>query len=203
MEGTLPFPYGIPPATPRMPRKHSDDDIDIIIKLLEEIRNFLDSYINYYLEYLIPDDLSYLIPDFQRMVPIINQKTYEIVSAFPTQVTTDSRLKGDLRAVELTDQSLESKDRAVRGLINRFVNLARQVKGEITQGVGKAKAEVIKGLKVVANPVFKVINAFLGSLKAGAGSLPVVGTALDVIKEIKDYLDATSTSIKEQKPGTG
>jgi hypothetical protein len=202
MESELPFPFGIPPAAPRLPRRHSDDDIDIIIRLLEEIQNFLGSYINYYLEHLIPDDLLYLVPDFQqRMVPIINQKAHEIVSAFTSQATTDSQLKIDLRAVELTDQSLEFKDRTIRGLINRFVNLARQVRGEITQGSGKAKAEVIKGLNAVADPVFKVINSFLGSLKAATGTIPGVGAALDVIKEIKDYLDAASTSGKEHMQG--
>jgi hypothetical protein len=37
-------------------------------------------------------------------------------------------------------------------------------------------------------------------LKAAAGSLPVIGTALDVIKQIKEHVDAASTAVKERVP---
>jgi hypothetical protein len=203
MESQSPFPYGIPPAAPREPQKHTDSDIDIIIKLLEEIRDFMGNYINDYLQYLIPDDLSYLVPDFQqRMVPIINQKTYEVISILSKQSVQDSNneIKKQLRDVELSGPSLEFKDRALRGHINRFVSLARQAKEEANPGLSRVKGEIIKVLKAVAEPVFKVINSFLGSLKAAVGSLPVAGAAIDVIKQIKEHVDAASTAVKERMP---
>jgi hypothetical protein len=67
MENEPPVPDGIPPAAPRLPQKHSDQNTDIIIKMFEEIRNFTVNCINHYLGYLIPDELSYLIPDFNNV----------------------------------------------------------------------------------------------------------------------------------------
>jgi hypothetical protein len=39
-----------------------------------------------------------------------------------------------------------------------------------------------------------VINSFLGSLKEGiAGAIPLVGSAIEIIKQIKDHVEAAST----------
>jgi hypothetical protein len=202
MANQSPFPYGIPPAAPRLPQKHPYPDLDIIIKLLEEIRNFTTNFINGFLQYLIPDELMYLVPDFkQRMIPIINQKTHEIIEALlKASPQNDTQIIKQLSDVELSGQSLEFKDRAVRGHMNRLVNFAEKAREGITKGLSQAKTEIIKGLKSVAEPVFKVINSFLGSLKEAVGYLPGVGAAIDVIKQIKEHLDAASTAVKEHKP---
>jgi hypothetical protein len=183
---SISIPFGIPPAAPREPVKHSDPDIDIIIKLLEEIRNFMDTYINDYLPYLIDEGLEFLVPDFQQqMIPIMNQKTHQVISILSQPGTEDSTaIRQGLSQVELGGRSLEFKDRSIRANINRLFRWARQ--------------GITKGLKVVAEPVFKVINSFLGSLIEAIGFIAGVGKALDVIKQIKEHLEATSTLVRDE-----
>jgi hypothetical protein len=196
MENEPAIPNGIPPAAPRYPQKHLDQNVDIIIKIFEEIQNFTINFMNHYLRYLIPDELSYLVPEFQqRMIPIMRQKIQDITSAIlELQDTND--LKKRLVEVEMADQSLEFKDRSFRGHVNRFYNFIRQ---GLLQGASWTKSGFIKGLKAIADSVFKAINSVLGSLGKALDYLPGVGAAIDVIKQIKEHLDAASTAVKEHE----
>jgi hypothetical protein len=129
------------------------------------------------------------------MVPITKQKTQDIISALLAQTET-SELKKKLVEVEMAEQSLEFKDRALRGHMNRFYNFIRH---GLSQGASWTKASFIKGLKAIADSVFKAINSVLGSLGKALGSLGGVGAAIDVIKQIKEHLDAASTAVKEHE----
>jgi hypothetical protein len=96
----------------------------------------------------------------------------------------------------MAEQSSEFKDRSLRGQMNRFYNFIRQ---RLSQGASWTKAGFIKGLKAIADSVFKAINSVLGSLGKALGSLAGVGAAIDVIKQI-EHLDAASTAVKEHEP---
>jgi hypothetical protein len=111
--------------------------------------------------------------------------------------TEYSELKEKLFEYEVAEQSLEFKDRSLRGHMNRFYNFIRQ---GLSQGVSWTKANFVKGLKAIADSVFKAINSVLGSLGKALGSLAGVGAAIDVIKQIKEHLDAASTAVKEHEP---
>jgi hypothetical protein len=78
----------------------------------------------------------------------------------------------------LTAENLKFKDRSIRAYINRFF---RYVRSGIT-----------KTLRIISQPVFKVINSFLESLKEAVAFLPVIGAAIEVIGQIKDHLEAAS-----------
>jgi phage-related protein len=75
---------------------------------------------------------------------------------------------------------LKAKDRSIRGHINRFFKYLKH---------GSTKV-----LRNIAGSVFKVVNSLLGSLKeAVAATLPIIGSAIEVIKQIKEHVEAAST----------
>jgi hypothetical protein len=82
--------------------------------------------------------------------------------------------------VGLSGAPLKAKDKSIRGQINRFLKYLKH---------GSTRV-----LRNIAGSAFKVINSFLGSLKEGiAGAIPLVGSAIEIIKQIKDHVEAAST----------
>lgn len=175
------FPGDIPKQAPLDPSRHPDRDLDIIIKLQEVIHTFLERYITNYLSTLIHEGLEDLKPYFQSMLPVLSQNSNTVIIILTGQqptVYTYPELKSRLGNVALTAENLEFKDRSIRAHINRFFRYVRS-------GINKT-------LQIIAKPVFKVINSFLGSLKEAVTLLPMVGAAIEVIGQIKDHLEAAS-----------
>jgi hypothetical protein len=177
----LAFPHvynSIPPSSPSEPRRHPDSDLDAIIKLLDEIRNFLDQYIKYYIPYLIHDGLDDLVPGFiNDSIPIIHNNTNRLITILAEQPPTDS-LRNSLQDTGLTGSPLIFKDKSIRAHINRFFKYI------------KYGAQV---LRKAAGKVFDVFNSFLGSLKEALTAIGGIGGIVDAIKQIKDHLKAAST----------
>jgi hypothetical protein len=175
---SYPFTYGIPPEAPEQPLLHPNRDLDIIIKLLKEIQKFMHEYIDLHLPYLVHDGLDDLVPDFREQIPILSQSTQSIISILSQQ--PDYNITNNLEKVGLSGAPLKAKDKSIRGQINRFLKYLKH---------GSTRV-----LRNIAGSAFKVINSFLGSLKEGiAGAIPLVGSAIEIIKQIKDHVEAAST----------
>jgi hypothetical protein len=174
--------YGIPPEAPEQPQSHPDRDLDIIIKLLREIKIFMEEYIQCHLQYLVHDGLDNLVLDFKQQIPILSQNTKTVISILSEQPSTFdyTTTKTNLENAALTGAPLKAKDKSLRGHMNRFYKY-------LEHGTTKV-------LRNMAGAVFKVANSLLGSLKeAVATTLPIVGSAIEAIKQIKEHVEAAST----------
>jgi len=207
-------PQGIPSEAPNEPRRHPDRDFDIIIKLVDVCVDFVKKYADNWLNDLIPEGLDNsddIIRKFQnKMEPTLDKNKEKIIDfltkqrvavdnniktklrdlgpkviAFLTKqrLTVDNNIKTRLNDVGLTGDSLQFKDRSIRAVINKFLMRARDE-------ISKTRDT----LRILATPVFNLINSFFGSLKAALkDTLPGVGAAIEVIKQIKDHLQALSS----------